>query len=798
MSCPYPSATTSETSLDSFLIIKILLFRCQLFIEHGYYEDSQSDLLWAKQLLFSDQSGKPFGAFSSEHSSSPPNPDSADLEQHIQSLNLSSETSDSSINSNETWRENEKVIKEYFRRKLLHLHLMVQHLQRPQRDDQKTAPKPLDWTCLQQIGPMNNKCYEQKLEMDRLRLSKLMQNKEQDIRRIRLQRASLIEPKVECFDENDLLPGARTGIKMHVTAPKGRHLKAERTFETGQILFAENAIVSWLRPSMYLHYCNACLKRVKGHFVTCANCPDVIYCGVKCRNSAWTAYHQYECARLYFLRYLAYGHMALRLLAMYSYNELMRQRKVVRERFERTHHLKVMPFDQETYSSNEINNNELSGDSLRSKSRSCDSVIIDHDLKSIGFDSVVNEPSMNESLKDKQRWAEQGFRSPDGDMSVFYSLVSADRHFSADNLLAISIMAKILGKLAVEMNLVPAFDSKKQFNELSAALYDCVLKVNFNCYLINDHKIVPSTESHHLWAKATTARKIGIGVYGSASMISHSCDFNSVKLAIGSQLIIHNVKRLLPGDEITVTYGPHYQKDTIYDRRKLLKECYMFHCECEACANGWENLSLAYRCTHCDRGALIWFAEGGGYCTNCNFKYPEDSTELYHLYVLSEEAQSWLQKAQEALNNNDLRVCRKHLRETFRLCKKVFYSHQRMYPLYALYSDYYEARRKYVKARKMVEKMGEIQAAKFGAGTVEWLSTCVKKAVLMVREIQLKRGKSTKLKLLKKLESHLQGCEQTYEDLCKQEMVCGARYHFEQIPRLKSIRLFLENEFKDL
>jgi hypothetical protein len=799
MSCPLPSSGTSRT--DAFLVIKILLLRCELFIVSGYFEDAQSDLLWAKQLLFSDPLSSPRAAKTRESD--------AELQHSLRNLTLIADrgqslpasnengadpTANRTTNAQEEEKANDKVSKEYYRRRLLHLHFVVQDLQRPARDEQRPNVKKPDWTCLQQIGPMSNKCYEQKLEADRQRLSKLIQDKGREIRSIRLQRQSLIEPKLESYSDNEQLPGARRGLRMQANASKGRHVMADQTFEMGQILFVENAIVSWLRPSMYLHYCNSCLKRLKGHFVPCSHCPDVIYCGVKCRNHSWTLYHKFECARLYFLRYLAYGHMALRILIMYQSGELLAQRRGARERFERSNRDKLSVEDD--LAPNEINNNESSGDLLDDKSKSIESTH-ESESKSIGFDSITSSASISESLKEKQRWVEQGLTCKEGDLSVFYSLVSSDRHFSCENLLALLFMSKVLGKLAIGMNLISENASKEEHLQICASLFDCVLKVNFNCYLVSDHKIVPSTESR-LWAQASAARKIGIGVYGSASMVSHSCDFNSIKLALGSQLIIYNIKRLLPGDEVTVTYGPHYQKNSLYDRRKLLSDCYLFHCECEACSNGWENLSLAYKCTACDQGALIWYMQGGGHCTNCKRTYDKSSSELNDLFEQSDQAQDLMQRAQQALDNHDLRICRKNLRESLRVCKKVFFSFQRMYPLFSVYADYYEARRKYVKARKMVEKMSDIQASKFGAGTVEWLSTCIKKAVLMVREIQQKRGKSTKVKLLKKLEIQLKSCEKTYEELCKQEIVSASRFYFEQIPRLKSIRQFLESELDDL
>lgn len=64
--------------------------------------------------------------------------------------------------------------------------------------------------------------------------------------------------------------------------------------------------------------------------------------------------------------------------------------------------------------------------------------------------------------------------------------------------------------------------------------------------------------------------------------------------------------------------GPNSQKLSMRDRRKALRDLYLFECNCKHCANKVENVGSAFACPKCGpRGALIVSLDHN-YCVLCN------------------------------------------------------------------------------------------------------------------------------------------------------------------------------------
>ena len=113
--------------------------------------------------------------------------------------------------------------------------------------------------------------------------------------------------KVNVLKANEKLPGVSSSVEMCVIGGKGRCTRASAPIKDGAILFVEDPIISWVRPTMYKSYCNNCLVKIQNHFVTCFKCVKIKYCSGKCRDEAWTKYHSIECQFLECLRFLGYG-----------------------------------------------------------------------------------------------------------------------------------------------------------------------------------------------------------------------------------------------------------------------------------------------------------------------------------------------------------------------------------------------------------------------------------------------------------------------------------------------------------
>jgi SET and MYND domain-containing protein 4 len=79
-----------------------------------------------------------------------------------------------------------------------------------------------------------------------------------------------------------------------ITEAEGRFVTAAQDIKLGAYLVQEKPHVSVLLQSYSQSHCQHCLKRANIH-VACRHCADVIFCTEKCRDAAWSTYHQHEC-----------------------------------------------------------------------------------------------------------------------------------------------------------------------------------------------------------------------------------------------------------------------------------------------------------------------------------------------------------------------------------------------------------------------------------------------------------------------------------------------------------------------
>lgn len=77
-------------------------------------------------------------------------------------------------------------------------------------------------------------------------------------------------------------------------------------------------------------------------------------------------------------------------------------------------------------------------------------------------------------------------------------------------------------------------------------------------------------------------KKIGIGLYATTSLLSHSCDANNDRIFIGSKLVITTRKTIQKGKEVTICYGPS-KIEPFKSRQENIKENYYFECQCDYC-----------------------------------------------------------------------------------------------------------------------------------------------------------------------------------------------------------------------
>lgn len=76
-------------------------------------------------------------------------------------------------------------------------------------------------------------------------------------------------------------------------------------------------------------------------------------------------------------------------------------------------------------------------------------------------------------------------------------------------------------------------------------------------------------------------QEVGVGLYPSVSLLNHSCDPNCCIVFSGPHLLLHAVRDIKAGEELTICYLDMLM--TSEGRRKQLREQYCFECDCFRC-----------------------------------------------------------------------------------------------------------------------------------------------------------------------------------------------------------------------
>ncbi|XP_060048091.1 histone-lysine N-methyltransferase SMYD3 [Erinaceus europaeus] len=76
-------------------------------------------------------------------------------------------------------------------------------------------------------------------------------------------------------------------------------------------------------------------------------------------------------------------------------------------------------------------------------------------------------------------------------------------------------------------------------------------------------------------------QEVGVGIYPSMSLLNHSCDPNCCIVFSGPHLLLHAVRDIKAGDELTICYLDMLM--TSEGRRKQLRDQYCFECDCFRC-----------------------------------------------------------------------------------------------------------------------------------------------------------------------------------------------------------------------
>lgn len=116
-------------------------------------------------------------------------------------------------------------------------------------------------------------------------------------------------------NDNPELPGVSSALGVVYDEEFGRHIRARRNIEAGELLSVQQGYATILAPENFYTHCSNCLRQTWSS-IPCQKCPNVVYCNEKCRDQAWEHHHAFECfviGAMLKLEFNLLGLMSLRL-----------------------------------------------------------------------------------------------------------------------------------------------------------------------------------------------------------------------------------------------------------------------------------------------------------------------------------------------------------------------------------------------------------------------------------------------------------------------------------------------------
>ena len=91
---------------------------------------------------------------------------------------------------------------------------------------------------------------------------------------------------------------------------------------------------------------------------------------------------------------------------------------------------------------------------------------------------------------------------------------------------------------------------------------------------------------------------VGGAIFPTMSFFNHSCYPNSLRLGYENHQVIRVIRKVNPGEELTIDYGFDFYANPIDKRQKRANNQYYFVCRCFACVDNWpiyDNLNSKVR-----------------------------------------------------------------------------------------------------------------------------------------------------------------------------------------------------------
>ncbi|KAJ8738029.1 hypothetical protein PYW08_000624 [Mythimna loreyi] len=485
--------------------------------------------------------------------------------------------------------------------------------------------------------------------------------------------------------ENPQFRSACNAVELVRNEEYGRHVIVKDPVQRGDVIFAEEPFASVKLPDKDLphpYYCDYCCSSDPA-MIGCNDCSRIVYCDEACHYLSKNSSHRWECAgvRANIFPIIGIAHLAFRVMLKYAQKGFPR----------------LPPNVNTPTTAAGLMAAYASVDNVQIYSAEYETFYTMFNLTS-NLDSSANTDNIQYALSSTMLTIY--LENHTNFFEYFPERVGFPLPMNEMKLLCAGLIFRTLGQLVTNAHTVMELNTGPK----------------------REIPINPCTTSP--W------RRIGTGVYPTASMMNHSCEPNITNVFYKNYLFVKVIRELPKGGEILNCYGPHYARQSTEDRREALRTQYGFNCKCPACLDetrkDFVSLFSAYACSSC-KGPVTWVGTRMA-CHQCPNDFP-----LQRAQNAAETADAMYALAMRARSKEER--CERMVR-AYRLMQQVLYRHHNI--LRKASDDLamlYAAIGEYTKSIDLIKQNIQSFEYQYGSFSVEVTNEIRKMANLMLGRI---------------------------------------------------------------
>ncbi|RXG60755.1 Histone-lysine N-methyltransferase SMYD3 [Armadillidium vulgare] len=325
------------------------------------------------------------------------------------------------------------------------------------------------------------------------------------------------------YGVNKTLICATDAVEVKINEKTDIGLYATKDIDPGDVIIVEKPYVSALYRENIETRCINCFKRFKSS-IPCDTCTRVWFCSEECLKEAKAGFHSSECKVLHLLYEKNIGRMAPLVF-----------RILLRLTWENI--------------------------KLFRKSRKIDTRLPDSHPLHMNFD-FEEKYSTDDYLKT-------------------YKLVTNAQKRNFGDLFERTLIAVYLNHCLKEVDFYKGNNVSSDDEIFVASLILRHLQ-NSSCNALNNVEFFVKDNLDII-----AVHYLGISIYPTISLINNSCNPNVFKYYVGKDSVVRATNIIRKGEQLLDNYSHSYETMRRESRRNILKNQYMFHCECIACEENW-------------------------------------------------------------------------------------------------------------------------------------------------------------------------------------------------------------------